>query len=114
MMDKVMDRYAMEKELDWRKWTKKIPFLKFPGWEVKPIPPFACALVRFIVQKGDKDVSVYLDVDNSLGIWIDDEGNPEPYWEINPAADGDTYRCAMDETFALQHAIAESLKSTSR
>ena len=109
MSDKLVERYNMEDSLEWRKWVDKIPFLTLPNWEIKPIPPFAGALVRFQFKKGDKTVSGYLDVTNSLGIWTDDAGDPEPYWEIYPAADGDTFRCALDQTFALEHAIAEAL-----
>ena len=99
-----IDRYKIESEQDWREWAGKIPYIKcLDGWEFQPIPPFAGAMARFQVRKGENKISVYLDVDDSLGCW------GSPYWEICPGPClGDIWRCDMDKTFALQDAIART------
>ena len=58
---------------EWEKWTKEIPYINFPErFEVKIIPPFTGAVIRFLVR--DKEypsasVSVYLDCYEILGIY---------------------------------------------
>lgn len=97
-------------ELDqyYRDWTHRIPHIPFdPSWDVRAIPPFSGALVRYLVKERDcplPGISIYLDGNNSLGY------GPEPaYWEIYPAADGDTERFAISETAELVEAIRQSL-----
>jgi hypothetical protein len=86
-----------------RTWSGKIPYLKFPNdVEVKVIPPFSGAVVRFLVKKGEKSVSCYLDCYGILGAM------DKPYWEIYPY-EGDTYRCYIDETDDLMEKIVEEL-----
>lgn len=88
------------------KWAKEIPFIKFKeDWEVKVVPPYSGAVVRFHVQKGSAHVSVYLDCYDALG-YVE-----QPYWEIYPDIDGDTYRCLMHETEKLLSHIELSLKN---
>ena len=99
----VIERYHIEKTQKWREWIEKIPFIKFPpDWEVQVIPPFAGAMARFQVRKNGKKISVYLDVDNSLG-YMDG-----PYWEAYPIGD-DTARFMIDETTNLIATIEEEL-----
>lgn len=98
-------RYELEDQEDWRGWLDKIPSLDFPkGWHVKIIPPFAGALVRFQVttDKGGWS-SIYLDVNEALGYF------GEPYWEIYPY-NGDTARCAINDTKHLMQYIRQSLE----
>jgi hypothetical protein len=87
-----MKRIEIETAEKWRMQTLEMPYLKFkPDWEVKIIPPFCGATVRFVVKKphSEKDVSVYLDMFSNLGFF------GSPYWEIYPTADGETWRCAL-------------------
>lgn len=89
-----------------RQWCEKIPHVPFlPEWDVRAIPPFGGALVRYWIKYEGARVSVYLDGDNSLG------HGPEPaYWEIHPF-DDDVWRCAITETDDLVAAIETSIKS---
>lgn len=102
------ERYMLENEEKWRDWVNKIPFIPVEkDWEICPIPPFAGAMARFRVRHRDNPdfaVSVYLDVDGSLGV----EDNP--YWEIYPYED-DTARFAIDNVDRLAKFIAESLNT---
>ena len=97
-------------ELDqyYRDWMLEIPNVPFdPSWDVRAIPPFAGALVRYLVKERGcplPGVSIYLDGNNSLGY------GPEPaYWEIYPSAGGDIDRFAIEETTELVEAIRQSL-----
>jgi hypothetical protein len=82
----------------------KIPAIKWPPeWDVRAVPPFGGALVRYRVQHEGATASIYLDGNNSLGYWEDG-----PYWEVHPY-EGDNFRCNMDETGALVEAVAKSL-----
>lgn len=99
----------------YRKWADQIPYLDFPDeWLVRPIPPFGGAVVRFTVKLNNTDtfVSVYLDCDNTLGIWHGPNGEPAPYWEVHPY-EGDVWRCNMGDTdkliSAIRHALAEQI-----
>lgn len=101
MRDGVIERYKMEAEEEWQKWVNEIPALEFSSeWQVKIIPPFGGAMVRFQVIKGDTSVSIYLDVYDNLGCF------GSPYWELYPYAD-DTWRCPMNDTIDLLIAIEE-------
>lgn len=88
----------------YREWVEKIPRVRFdPEWDVRAIPPFGGALVRYKVRHNGAFVSIYLDGDNSLGY------GPEPaYWEVYPY-EGDVWRCRIDETESLVEAIRESI-----
>lgn len=101
--DLTMKRYEVEDAEQWREWIGKIPFLSFPAsWEVRVMPPFGGAMIRFTAKRGDASVSVYLDVFGRLGYM------PGPYWEIYPYED-DTWRCAMEGTEELISAIEKAL-----
>ncbi|MFA5760256.1 MAG: hypothetical protein WC877_00575 [Dehalococcoidales bacterium] len=84
---------------EWKKWTKEIPFVNWPSeWEVKAIPPFGGSIIRYLVrlkQYPDHDISIYLDCYDELGVV------GQPYWEIYPANEGDTYRCLMNDVDEL-------------
>jgi hypothetical protein len=93
-----------ESMMDMRKWTKEIPNLQFPSeWQIRIIPPFAGAVVRFMVFKERAYVSVYLDCYGKLGCY---DG---PYWEIYPDAEYTNVRFDMNDTAGLLKAIGESL-----
>jgi hypothetical protein len=79
-----------------------IPFLKFKkSWNVKIIHPFNGASVRFIVKKGEKEVSVYLDEKNKLGV------SRAPYWEIYDSSY--TMRFRINNTEGLIDGIEKML-----
>lgn len=98
-----LKRYEVESDEEWMAWMEKIPFIRFPvGWEIRMVPPFAGAMVRFhvktaLIQPSDR-ISVYLDVYDRLGYC---EG---PYWEAYPI-DDTTFRCGMDDVVGLITAI---------
>lgn len=99
---------ALSKVLEWDAHIWEIPYLKFPAdWEVKLMPPFMGAMLRFHVKKpgmSEQDtVSVYLDVADVLGIV------GQPYWEIYPASHGDTERILLTHSEDLLPAIGEAL-----
>jgi len=104
-----------EKQFETMRWVDEIPTINFkPDWDVKIIPPFGGAVVRFIVTKGKARVSVYLDCYDLIGIY------GEPYWEIYPGyfyteKDGDivyedTMRYDMKDTSGLIKGIEYSLE----
>lgn len=109
----------IEKKLKWREYSfgtdgcERIPFIEFPRkWRVQVVPPMTGAMVRFRVwipgMPKDESISIYLDVNNSLGIYSL-EGDV-PYWEVYPV-DGNTFRCAMADTQALLAAIKRGAKT---
>ena len=89
---------------DYNLWQDKIPFIKFPrDWEVKVIPPFHGAVIRFKIKKGLTEVSIYLDCYDTLGCV------GEPYWELYPYKN-DVFRCSMGDVDDLLKAIKYSLR----
>jgi hypothetical protein len=102
-----------ESKKKYREWDNKLPFLKFdPTWQIKIIPPYCNALIRFRVKKQNAHVSIYFDTDNSLGYMN------APYWEIYPYYDKDengeyqedTNRFLFGEEGKMLIAIGESLE----
>lgn len=104
-VDWSMARADLERKEDWRELIEKIPSVRFrPSWQVVVIPPFAGAVARFRASKNGASVSVYLD-------WYDRLGSVgQPYWEIYPAADGDTARFLVGEEGEMVSAIEGSLR----
>jgi len=99
-IESLKQRCDVEKHEEWRRWCEEIPELQFPSsWNVKIIPPFGGAMVRFIINE---KISVYLDCYDALGFM------GEPYWEIYPYCD-DTWRCPMNDTDDLIAHIDEAL-----
>ena len=92
-----------ESIMEYGKWFKKIPFIKFKAhWNVQIIPPFNGAVVRFRIESKGVNLSIYLDCYDRLGYF------GEPYWELYPHNE-DIFRCAMNDTESLLKAISESL-----
>ena len=92
-------------EKEYHKWQEEIPNISFPSdWEIRIIPPFGGAIVRFLAIKGDRQVSVYLDCYDRLGIY------GSPYWEIYPNTSGDVDRLSMNDVDGLLQGIKESLE----
>ena len=99
----------IEKEMEYDRWYKEIPFIKFPAsWEVKIVPPFRGAVVRFRVRNArGKEISVYLDCYDTLGCY------GSPYWEIFPAADNDIARYAMNDIDGLLKGLKAAMRRRS-
>jgi hypothetical protein len=98
-----IDRYTIESLEKWREWAGKIPAVSFDSdWKIKVIPPFGGAMARFVVYRGEKKASVYLDCNNALGYM------ENPYWEVYPVK-GDAARCGMHDTDELVLLIRQSL-----
>lgn len=99
-----IERRRIEHAEGWREILTQIPTLNFPSeWDVRIVPPYAGALVRFQVVSGDDFISVYLDWYNTLGY---QGGNP--YWEAY-SINGDTERFDLHETKELIQAIQDEL-----
>lgn len=93
-----------------RKWAAIIPSLHFEKeWDVKIIPPFAGALIRFTIDYNGKHVSVYLDGYSELGWMYNDNDEPIPYFEYY---DGEEcYRYYMNESEKMMEDIKNFLNS---
>lgn len=93
---KISDRLELSSKysvgFEHEKWMGEIPTIDFgPYLLVKPVPPFAGAVVRFFVYdrtSPEEQISVYLDCYNMLGFYR------QPYWEAYPV-EGDTFRVPM-------------------
>lgn len=93
-----------------RKWLKEIPALHFEKeWDVKIIPPFGGAVIRFWIDYNGKHVSVYFDAYSELGWMVDENENPIPYFEYY---DGEEcYRYYVDESEKMMEDIKNFLNS---
>lgn len=97
-------RIEVELDEEWKDWLSEIPSLSFPKeWDIRVLPPFGGALIRFWVFKEGNWVSVYLDVFGRLAP-LD-----TPYLEIYPNFFGRTERFKMHDTENLLIAIERSL-----
>lgn len=99
-MQNISEIAQHEQKMGFLDWSRRIPKLTFhSSWEVKIIPPFGGAMVRFVAYKGDLQCSVYLDCHSNLG------AVNEPYWEAYPFQE-DTFRCMLDETEKLMFVLS--------
>lgn len=86
------------------KWIKQVPRLRFKEeWEVKIVPPFGGAIIRFLVSANDKFLSVYLDGYNMLG-----GVRGETYWEVFDGEDIERFK--FDKSERMMARIEEKLK----
>lgn len=101
-------RYKVEHDQGWKDEIKRIPFLTFRSdWQVRVIPPFGDAVVRFqVLLSSGLLKSVYMDARNSLGMWGSVTGKAEAYWEVYPYK-GDVGRCDLDDTIMLMEMIQD-------
>lgn len=105
MIDKIDFAAKNTTLFEYEKWIKEIPYIKFKKeWEVKVIPPFMGAIVRFKIKYKGFTISVYLDCYDLLG-WYG-----EPYWEIYPYCE-DVFRCNLRDTKSLLNAIEDSFNN---
>lgn len=95
---------------EYRKWMKEIPALHFEKeWDVKIIPPFGGAVIRFCIDYNGKHVSVYFDAYSELGWVVDENKNPIPYFEYY---DGEEcYRYYMYESEQMMEDIKDFLNN---
>ena len=96
-----------------RGWGARIPALHFEKeWDVKIIPPFGGAVIRFHINHNGKFVSVYFDgysEYSELGYMVDENDEPIPYWEYY---DGEEcYRYYIDESEQMMTDIKKFLES---
>lgn len=107
-VEEKLKRYHVEQEQDWKGEIVRIPWLHFRGdWQVRIIPPFGDAVVRFqVVLPSGMLKSVYMDSRNSLGYWGGDIDTPEPYWEVFPYKN-DVGRCDLADTIMLMEMIQD-------
>lgn len=93
-----------------KKWAKELPALHFEKeWDVKIIPPFGGAIIRFCIDYNKKHVSVYFDAYSTLGWEFDKNENPIPYFEY---FDGkECYRYYINESEKMMEDIKNFLNS---
>ena len=93
-----------------RGWGARIPALHFEKeWDVKIIPPFGGAVIRFYISHNNKNVSVYFDGYSELGYVVDENDKPIPYFEYY---DGEEcYRYYIDESEQMMADIKNFLES---
>lgn len=106
-VEEKLKRYHVEEEQDWKGEIARIPWLHFRGdWQVRIIPPFADAVIRFqVILPSGTLKSVYMDSRHSLGIWKN-LNTPEPYWEVYPYKN-DVGRCDLADTIMLMEMIQD-------
>lgn len=95
-----INRLKVENHEGWRDSIDSIPYLSFPSeWQIKVIPPFSGAMVRFMVKlPTGVSKSVYADFHDALGAY------GKPYWEVYPV-DDDIGRCDISDTETLLQLI---------
>lgn len=92
------------------KWVNEIPVLHFEKeWDVRIIPPFGGAVIRFWIWHNGKEVSVYFDAYSELGFVYDEDDNPIPYFEYYDGED--THRYLMNESGKMMEDIKSFLDS---
>lgn len=102
-MNKFNAMITYEQTFEPREWAGKIPALNFKAhWNVKILPPFGGAIIRFQAETNKGYVSVYLDCYDQLGIM------GQPYWEV---FDGeDTERFLLEEYEQMMARVEEVLQ----
>lgn len=87
-----------------RKWMQELPYLHFKKeWNVRIIPPFGGAIIRFCIDYNGKHVSVYFDGYDELGFVR------EPYFEFYNGEE--CYRYLMNESEEMMRDIENFLNS---
>ena len=90
--------YRMEQFQEYSKWQKELPYLHFEKeWDVKIIPPFCGAIIRFYIKHNGKSASVYFDGYSELGYMYDNNDEPIPYFEFYDGDDIKRYRMSESE-----------------
>lgn len=76
---------------------------------LKIIPPFAGAIIRFVIDYNGKHVSVYFDVYSELGWMYNNDEQPIPYFEYYDGVD--THRYYLDESEQMMNDIRNFLNN---
>lgn len=99
---KIVSEYGRLQEHE--RWLREIPHFNFKKeWNVRIIPPFGGAVIRFWIDYNGKHVSVYFDAYDELGFV------GEPYFEFYDGED--CYRYFMNESEAMMSDIEKFLES---
>jgi len=100
-------RHEVETEQGWIEEAETIPYIQFPpSWQIKIMPPFSDAVVRFkVTLPSGLEKSVFLDSRCSLIKHRDKDGRPIPCWEVAPVA-GKWAHCAKYNIQTLLKLIA--------
>ena len=114
LMDKQLERLHIIPKIDamneYRNWAQKLLAFHFDKeWDVKIIPPFQGAIIRFHISYNGKFVSVYFDAYSELGWMYDENENPVPYFEY---FDGeDIHRYYLEQSEQMMEDIRNFLNS---
>lgn len=104
-----------EQILNYREWMTKLPAFHFDKeWDVRIIPPFGGAIIRFTIEYKGKHISVYFDAYSNLGfVYEDNNGEkPIPYFEYY---DGDNiHRYYLNEADQMMEDIREFLNGENK
>lgn len=100
----------IEQICDYRGWARKLPAFHFDKeWDVLIVPPFAGAIIRFVISYNGKYVSVYFDAYSELGWMYDKNEQPIPYFEYYDGED--TYRYLINESEQMMNDIRNFLNN---
>ena len=100
----------VEQMQGFRNWSNKLPYFHFDKeWNVKIIPPFAGAVIRFAIDYNGKHVSVYFDAYSRLGWMYDENEEPIPYFEYYDGEE--THRYWLEESEQMMNDIRNFLNS---
>ena len=109
-VNKALMLSKVEQMHDFRGWSHKLPAFHFDKeWDVKIIPPFSGAVIRFVIDYNGKHVSVYFDAYSELGWMYDDNEEPIPYFEYYDGEE--THRYWLDESEQMMNDIRNFLNS---
>ena len=100
----------IEQICDYRGWARKLPAFHFDKeWTILIVPPFADAIIRFVISNNAKYVSVYFDAYSELGWMYDKNEQPIPYFEYYDGED--TYRYLINESEQMMNDIRNFLNN---
>ena len=87
MRDTRYKRSDVEREEEWEKYYKDMPYIELEkGFKIRAMPPTSGAMLRFsILAPSGNDYSVYYDVFDRLALY------GKPYYEVYPYVDSDGY-----------------------
>lgn len=109
-VNKTLMKAKVEQMYDFRGWSNKLPAFHFDEeWDVKIIPPFSGAIIRFTISHNEKGVSVYFDAYSELGLMYDDNEEPIPYFEYDDGIN--TYTYPLDEADQMMEDIRKFLNN---
>ena len=100
----------IERIWNYRGCATKLPAFHFDKeWDVLIVPPFAGAIIRFVISYNGKYVSVYFDAYSELGWMYDKNEQPIPYFEYYDGED--TYRYLINESEQMMNDIRNFLNN---